>query len=164
MTDKYLEAENKGRKMFQEDFGHIFYIEYTTGRCDSVDLYMTAATDPSRTYVGEIKAYLNPQHPRPYTKFKDYMIDYDKLRHIKKIGLNENRTPVLISYFSDYCLVWDLNSTKWESTGTWELVNCKGVEYGTKEYEFMAHLTIEDAIYKKPMEYEERDNWEIGEG
>jgi hypothetical protein len=162
MKDKYLDAEDKGRRLFQEDFGHIFHIEYTQGRHDNVDLYMTAATDPSRTYVGEIKAYLNPQHPRPYSKYDDYMIDYDKLRHIKKIGINEDRTPVLISYFSDYCLVWDLNEVEWESTATWELVNCKGMEYGNKEWELMAHLTIDDAIYRKRMEYEERDNWSIG--
>lgn len=160
MIDKIKEAENKGRQLFQNDFGHIFNIEYTKGEYDNADLYMTATTDPSRTYVGEIKAYLNPTHPRPYTKYEDYMIDYDKLRHIKKIGLNENRIPILTAYFSDYCLVWDLNQTKWETTATWECVNCKGVDYGKKETELMAHLKMEDAIYKKAMEYEERDSWD----
>lgn len=160
MINRYKEAENKGRKMFQDDFGKMFHIEYTEKDFDNVDLYMTAVTNPSRTYVGEIKAYINHEHPRPYSKYEDYMIDYDKLRHIKKIGMNENRIPILTAYFSDYCLVWDLHTTKWESTGTWELVNKKGVEYGEKEYELMAHLKMEDAIYKKEMVYEERDNRE----
>lgn len=162
MNDNYKEAENKGRQMFENDFGNIFHIEFTQDSFNNVDFYMTASTDPSRTYVGEIKAYLNHKHPRPYSKYDDYMVDFDKLRHIKKIGLNEKRTPIITAYFSDYCLVWDLNSTNWESTATWEYVNKTGLEYGNKEYELMAHLKKEDAIYKKAMTYEEGYNWEVG--
>lgn len=157
MTE-YEKREKSGRERFRRDFGDRYIIEFTEDRFDKVDMYMTAATNSARTYVGEIKAYGDPQHPRNYTTYPDYMIDYDKLRTVKKIGLNEKRTPILACYFDDYRIIWDLNQVEWESTATWELVNCKGMDYGKKEYELMAHLSMDDAINVERTDDEERDN------
>lgn len=149
MTDKFKKKEDEGRATV-ECILHLYYhMDFTKPSYDRVDIYLTAITDTGRTYVGDIKSYLDPQHPRYLYKYPDYMIDYDKLKEIKKIALNENRIPILIVVFTDYLAVWDLNKANWEDTAEWRLTNKTGVDYGEKEWDLMAHLNPNEIVYKR---------------
>ena len=121
-----------------------FKTDWTTGKTNPVDLWMTASTIKKyQTYVGDVKSYLDPEHPRDLFQYPDYMVDYEKLRQIKKRALNDkqnHRTPILIAVFPTYIAIWDLNKVSWEGTAEWRLVNQKGVDYGKKEWELMAFL------------------------
>lgn len=142
---KYEQKEQEGREMMLDLLHTHYLIDFTTDLYDTVDFRMTAITHPDYIYVGDLKAYLDPLHPRYLTKYEDYMIDYNKLREIKKKALNEERIPLLIGLFEDCLAVWNLNSTEWEDNWEWRLVNKKGVDYGQKEWELMAHLPTSSA-------------------
>lgn len=95
------------------------------------------------------------------TNTPDYQIDYLKLYNIKKRAQNKsyetkkNVTPLLMVFFSDKAVVWDLNKTKWEDSWEWKWGDKGHGKYGeanNKEWDLQAHLKINDAIYVK--EYE----------
>ena len=141
----YEKRENEGRQQMYLVLHDIYKISFSKGPLDRVDFFLTAITNPRRTYVGDIKSYLDPQHPRDLFDYPDYMVDYDKLKEIKKLALNDDRIPVLICVFPSYLAIWNLDKISWECSGEWRFVNKSGVHYGEKEWELMAHLNTKDA-------------------
>lgn len=147
-------AEYVGRTLMTQDFGRIYFLLFTTGKTDTVDFFGTATTRQSNTYVGDVKCYANPDFPRTFSQYPDYMIDYQKLQAICDEAAKDGRTPILVAYFADCTCVWDLSAFDWTKGNDWRWVNKYGVSYGAeKEYQHMAYLHKEDLKY-----YEEIDN------
>ena len=151
-------CEDKGRNYVESTVTQLNFTfeDYDYSRND----FTAENKKGTKFYVGEIKGYFNPEHPRYHNKawkrgewqyYPDYMIDYDKLQAICEKGKENNRTPILIAAYHDTTLIWNLNEVEWESTGTWRWVNKCGVDYGTKERSFEAFLPFKDA-------YEIKDN------
>ena len=145
MIDKIEQKETEGRSATEETLRPWYIMAFTKGKSDRLDIYLTAITDSGKTYCGDIKAYLDPYHPRPIDKYPTYMADYDKLRVIKKTALNEGRIPILIAVTPDYLYIWNLFESNWERTCEWRKVNKTAIHYGEKEWELMAHLSLRDA-------------------
>lgn len=144
----YQDCENAGRKLFEEDFGDVYTITYTSGIFDRTDFTATATTDPTRTYVGDIKAYTDPLHPRPYTKFPNYQIDYDKLEEIESRARDTSALPLLVVYFSDCLMIWRLDEFNWREGADYRWVNKDGRRYGMeKEWRLQAFLDESQAKY-----------------
>lgn len=102
-----------------------------------------------KRYTIETKWYGDINNLRYSNKFKDYMIDYDKLKNLTELSKTHNSKPLLICFFSNELVVWDLNKTNWEATGEWKWVNEEGLNYGKKkELSFMAFLQLNEAIYR----------------
>lgn len=125
-------------------------------RCDGT----FESENGKQRYVGDLKAYINPQYPRYSTKYANskadypqtYMVDYDKLKSIYKAGLNDGRKPILIVKFTDKLLVWDLSDFhSWHDTALWKPTNKDGQHYGQQEKDLMAFLQLSAA-------------WEIKDG
>lgn len=148
-------CEDIDRWAFEKDFGNMFIMDFTKDEYNTKDVYMTAVTASRREYVGELKGYFKPDLPRSAEKFDDYQIDYTKLIEVKKKGLNQNRTPLIICYFTDRLVIWDLNKSKWENTARWVNSNVKGYDYGRKEKDLMGYLYFNDAVYNEPISAEE---------
>lgn len=157
-------CEERGRermvKVLKWFYPWITYIfDFTKEQKNPVDFWSTATTNSKKqTYVGDVKAYLDEEHPRTLygipgkPDYPDYKINYQKLYNIKKRALNDktgNRTPILVAVFPNQVAIWDLNKADWETSGTWDLVNKTGVDYGKeKVYEYVAHLQYKDALIK----------------
>lgn len=140
--DNYERAENQGRQKFEEQFGDKYVINFTSGKFDRVDFFLTAKTASQTTYVGDVKNY----ETRPYAKYDDYMIDYEKLRWISTIAEDENRIPILAAFFSDVDVVWDLRDVDYETPKEVRRVNKDGQHYGEeKEDSMVTYLKIDDA-------------------
>lgn len=157
--NRYREKDDAGRKLMKNDFGKAYIMYFTPEDTNPVDFYLTATTQTEKTYVGDVKAYIDEEQPRTYTKFiingKDYgyMIDLNKLREIKKIALNEKRIPILIVYFKDCTVIWNLIAIPWENRSEWRWVNKDGLNYGKeKEWELVTYLYKDEAVYVKPTE------------
>ena len=157
MENEYRKKDNKGREKMVSEFGKAYIMYFTPEQTNPVDFYLTARTHSEKTYVGDVKAYIDTEHPREYSKFikneKDYgyMIDLNKLREIKKIAMNQGRTPILLAYFTDFTIIWNLNNMPWETRCEWRYVNKDGCHYGEeKEWELMTYLYKKEAVYAKP--------------
>lgn len=161
MEEKVRIKEEEGRTRAQQvlevqipwvDFN--FY--WTQGGRNPLDLFLTASTVmTSRTYVGDVKSYLDEEHPRDLFKYVDYMCDFEKLYRIKRRAKKDNRTPILIAVFPTYLAIWDLNKVNWESTLEWKEANKVGVEYGSKEWNLMAHLPVHHDVLIIPYNTED---------
>lgn len=157
--NEYREADERGRELAQKDFGGMYHIEWTTTDTCEVDLYATANTRHDRTYVGDVKAYIDEAHPRRFDKFPNYMIDYQKLRHITDIAIAEDRIPVLIVYFEECVVVWNLFKSDWENNTEMRWVNKDGQHYGEKkEFQKMAYLNKSEAVYYRMREKNRDDD------
>ena len=100
-------------------------------------------------YTVETKWYGDAENKRYSDKFKDYMIDYSKLQSLTDNAIKNESKPLLICFFSNELVVWDVSKCNWQSTGKWKWVNKEGQNYGKeKEYCFMAFLLLNDAIYR----------------
>lgn len=137
--------EKQGRDATEAALRLWYLMEFTTGKTDRLDIYLTALTDEEKTYCGDIKAFLDPKHPRDIDKYPTFMVDSDKLRVIKKTALNEGRIPILIAIDTSNIYVWNLSDSNWERTCEWRKVNRSAIHYGEKEWELMAHLFLKDA-------------------
>lgn len=151
MTE-YRKADLAGRFIVENYFGDWYYFDFTKDDTDRVDFYATAKTHTDITYVGDIKAYVNPKHPRSYDKYNTenedngFMLDYDKLEAICNKA-KDGRRPILICLFEDYYIVWNLNKCNWESTRQMRWVNKDGQDYGReKEQKEQAYLYKKDAV------------------
>lgn len=145
-----LQDEIVGREYYMLDFSSDMKIEFTPNDFERYDF--DAVDDNSKKYVGEIKCYHKPEHPRPYSKFtkddKDYgyQIDWSKIFEVWDEARDKEATPLLVAYFSDYLIVWDLNKV-----GIKELqrrnkligTNDKGYRYG-----YSATKTLQTYLYK----------------
>lgn len=102
-----------------------------------------------KKYVFESKWYGNPKYPRNSNAYKDYQIDYDKLVELENKAKENNSTPLLICFFSNELVIWDINKCDWKPTKKWVCTNAYGVNYGAKkEYSYQAYLNLSDAIYR----------------
>ena len=108
LQKKHREKDLKGRQHFLDDYGKYFITAGTEGLYDDFDLFLTALTNSAATYIVEIKNYENADYPRPYTKFDDYQLDYDKVDKLVKIAETEGRIPILYARFEDLTITWDL--------------------------------------------------------
>lgn len=100
-------------------------------------------------YVGDVKSYTDREQFRSATKFHNYQIDFNKLYHIKKEALNHKKVPLLIVFFSDMLVVWDLTDIPWENRGEWKRVTKQGGNYGEKEWDYQTYLYLDEAKVKK---------------
>ena len=141
------EKENIGRtllkKVFKTDRYSIYFADYQN---EEVDFIMF--TFDNKTYAGDIKAYRDNNHPRPHNKFKDYQVDYKKLVAITNKARNINAIPLLVVFFSDQLMIWNLDAVDWQSTKKDVATNAKGGNYGQyKTIEPQAFLNLEQAYY-----------------
>lgn len=102
-------------------------------------------------YSFESKWYGDINHPRYSDKFSNYQIDYDKLVALEAKSKEENSKPLLICFFSNELVVWDINKCNWKDTKRTVYTNKIGGAYGQqKEYSDQAYLLLNDAIYRNP--------------
>lgn len=100
-------------------------------------------------YTFESKWYGDINYQRYSDKFPNYQIDYDKLSALEAKSKEENSKPLLICFFSNELVVWNINKCKWKDTKRRVCVNKIGGSYGMeKEYSNQAYLKLEDAIYR----------------
>ena len=103
--DRITEAELEGRLKFL----HLVEGSIATGKRkvefapieEKHDAMMTAET----ISIVEIKNIT-----RPYTKYKDFMIDLNKVVYLQDRGKEEGRIPYLVCFFTDCIIIWDLTS------------------------------------------------------
>lgn len=142
-------GEQIGRHLAVKYLSKSIDFKFTTGKYTEVDFYGTSKRQ-DKGYVGDIKQYMNPKFPRRSDKFPDYQIDFNKLYHIKKEAVNNNLTPLLVVFFSDIMVVWDISKVNWEDRWYWEKVNKKGGEYKkTIEWELQTKLYVKEAVYTR---------------
>jgi len=149
---KAQEKEITGRNHFINDFAGQYFMDFTQNEFNKADVNLTAVTDTGRTYLGEIKCYDDPDHPRPFSKYKDYQIDYDKIDYLVKTAQSQGRIPILYARFEDITLVWNLTNIPYKERRKWVKTNKKGVDYGEKEYSWQTYLYKDEAVYVKPTE------------
>ena len=142
-THQSKESEETGRYEFMRLFSADYLMEFTTERYDRADVRTTAITDMNSIALVEIKHY---NKPRPYNKFPNYQIDYDKLQSLVEMAEKEGRKPVLVVFFSDYVYIWDLSRANWRNTRKMVNVSAYGGEnYGkVKEETTQAYLEFDE--------------------
>lgn len=150
------ENEKIGRNLFRQVFNNkdkyrIYFADY---EMDEVDFIMIGK---EKAYAGDIKAYRNPQHPRPHNgrliggelkKYDDYEIDFSKLENIEKRAKQINGVPILVVFFSDQLMIWELDKIDWRATAHLKEGNKYGSDTTIKEKTLKASLYYEDAVYK----------------
>lgn len=145
MNEEIEMHEKLGVNYFLNDFGKKYKVERTRKGC-YWDLEATALTDTGKTYLIEIKAYVDLEHPRPYTKYNGYQIDWEKIKHVMEQAYKQNRIPILYVAFSDCHIVWDLSKIGLEELKKRvkrKKVNKQGLNYG-KYFEY----TEQTYLYK----------------
>lgn len=119
-------------------------IHFTEDQFEVYDFDMTAST---RLSYGEIKTI-----HRPYTKYVNFQIDYNKLHSLKELALQDNRTPYLVCFFDDYNIVWDITDIDLEArkyTTYCTSTTAENYEKGKRE-KTEVWLTKEEAIWSAP--------------
>lgn len=102
-------------------------------------------------YSFESKWYGDIKNLRYSDKFPNYQIDYDKLSALEAKSIEDKSTPLLICFFSNELVVWNINKCDWKSTKRKVYTNKIGGAYGQyKEWSEQAYLKLEDAIYRNP--------------
>lgn len=129
----YREADELGRKRFNDDYGRYYITAGTADYFDKIDMYLTAITNTGRTYAVEIKNYEDEQHPRPYGKYDDYQVDYDKIDNLVLTAKAQGRIPILYARFSDITVTWDLTDIPYRQRQRMRYVNQDGQAYGQKK-------------------------------
>lgn len=100
-------------------------------------------------YTFESKWYGDVTNIRYSNKYPNFQIDYDKLLALEAKSKKENSKPLLICFFSNELVVWDINKCKWKDTKRTVYTNKIGGAYGQqKEYSEQAYLQLSDAIYR----------------
>ena len=62
-----------------------------------------------KKYTFESKWYDSIEHPRYSNKFSNYQIDFDKLQSLEQKSIEDNSTPLLICFFTNELVVWNIN-------------------------------------------------------
>ena len=152
-------GENVGRNLIRRLYGNTdkYRLYFSDYQFDEVDFILINIQN-GNTYVGDVKQY----HANTVTRnhnyllnngiiertYPNYEIDYEKLEQIKERSkMIEGSTPILVVFFADCVMVWDLNISSWEKTKH----NRKGNKYSSdqtqKEITPKANLYFKDAIY-----------------
>lgn len=143
---EYIMKDNYGRILMIVYFPN-YRFDFASRVHDRVDIKsMVNIDNPDERFVGDIKTYDDPAHPRNSDKFPDYQVDYDKLKSIKKEAKKKGFEPLLVVFFTDRLIIWNLNKSTWESTAKWVLANKDGCNYGKKEWDLQAYLYLKDAV------------------
>lgn len=143
--DKFTQRENEGRYMWliinlPDILSGKKTIHFTDNPYETYDFDMTAH---SLSY-GEIKTI-----HRPYTKYVNFQIDYNKLHSLKEKAKEDNRIPYLVCFFDDYSIVWDLTKINLEErkyTTYCTSTTAENYEKGKKEKQEV-WLTKEEALW-----------------
>lgn len=99
--NEYEIREKEGRRMAVADFGHLYEIyssENTYSRDD-----MIFAGD-KETLLVEVKNI-----HRPYRKFGNFQIDYEKIEALYDRANKKGYVPTLLCYFDDYRIMWRID-------------------------------------------------------
>lgn len=143
---RFSKAEEEGRKRFYEDFNKANDITFTEAAYCPVDAVSVAKKGGHKCVV-ELKCYCDPAHPRNHDKFQDYQIDFGKCFNVVKAAEQENAEPLLVVYFSDKRVIWNLNKSDWKDRGDWVWTNENGQEYGKYgKWTYQTHLLISEAV------------------
>ena len=131
---------------------------WTTANLDigSGSVSNNLVVEAGKTYVIEIKNYDDPENPRPFKKYDDYMLDHDKVANIKEKAKREGRIPLVIVYFYDYTIVWNVSKIDIDSRANWRWVNKDGQDYGEKELAYETYLYESEILWKETREETER--------
>lgn len=147
-SNEVRNVENKQRQKLKELLSSTNYvIAFAKDIYSKVDGFIISQ-DGTERYTIETKWYGNKNHIRLTTKYDDYMIDFSKLYALEKEAKKNNSIPLLICFFSNELVIWDISRCNWRSTKKNENVNKEGLNYGRKEKSDMAYLYFEDAIYR----------------
>jgi hypothetical protein len=102
-----------------------------------------------KRYDFESKWYGNINYQRNSDKFPNFQIDYDKLLALEQRSIEKDSTPLLICFFSNELVIWNINNCDWKKTKKSVYTNKIGGDYGRKkEYAYQAYLRLDDAIYR----------------
>ena len=145
------EKENEQRKKLKKMLLFSDYIPiFPEDEFSRTDGYLINMFTDKR-YDFESKWYGNIKYQRNSDKFPNYQIDYDKLVALEKRSKEQNSTPLLICFFSNELVIWNINNCDWKSTKKSVYTNKIGGAYGQqKEYSYQAYLQLNDAIYRNP--------------
>lgn len=127
MVDEFRKCEDIGRERFKSMFSKFYRYEFDSRKYGEYDVLATGKTLSEPTYVIEIKNY---NYPRRSDKFADYQLDWRKLYYLEKAAMERNSIPILIAFFTDKCVVWDISKIDWKSRERNVNCNDKGVSYG----------------------------------
>lgn len=147
----------KGRQRTERVLSPKLLIDFTRGEHDVVDFFATALTCTASTFVGEIKDLLEKGYERSLRKYENYMIDWAKINLMREIARNDGRRAILIVFFTDYTVIWDVTDMDVDSRRKWRWVNKDGQNYGKrKEWQLMTFLYENEAIWIKRTEEEQQ--------
>lgn len=127
MVDEYNKCEDIGREKFKSMFNNYYLMEFDERKYGEYDVLATGKTKDEPTYVIEIKNYV---YPRNSDKFADYQLDWRKLYYLEKAAMERGSTPILIVFFTDRCVAWDISKINWKPRVRVMNCNDKGVSYG----------------------------------
>ena len=149
----HQQHEKIGRAKYKARFGKLYYIEFTKGEFDDYDFTQTATTKQKIiTYLGDIKDVDRSYFKYSKDKDEGFLIDFDKLRRVKKAAINDGRIGLIVAFFTDMTVVWDITKIEWEKRTEWKLVNKDGQNYGEKEWELVTYLYLDEAAWTERVE------------
>lgn len=147
-NSNHQQAEKIGRKKYMDMYGEKNIIEFSTYDYERWDFKQTAMTPSLTTAVGDIKNV-----NRDYAKYihdgidGGFLIDFDKCRAVKKEAKNDFRpSGLIVGFFNDLTIIWDIMQINWEERGAWRKVNKDGQDYGEKEWEYVTFLYLKEAV------------------
>ena len=147
----YRQKDIMGRDAFNKDFPTQFITAGTQDDYDPIDMFLTAKTNPDRTYSVEVKII-----GREYAKFiwrgKDYgfQIDAKKIDALWDKWITEGRIPILYIKFDDCTLVWDIRKIDYKSRERLVETNDDGCNYGkSKSSSLQTYLYKNEAVWTK---------------
>lgn len=151
------EHEKIGRDLLRNVFSNhdkyrIYFADYEK---DEVDFILFTQVGVK---AGDIKCYRNKDYIRYHNhlvhngktirNYSDYELDADKLEKIE-IAANEiNAIPILVVFFADQLMIWDLTKTNWRDTVYLREGNKIGSNPNIKEVTPKAKLFFKDVFYK----------------
>lgn len=150
--------EGVGRELLRNLFNNtdkyrIYFADYIY---DEVDFIMFGTAE---VFAGDIKAYRGSKcirkHNERYNvekgkidrKYNDYELDASKLQFIEDRAKRINGTPLLVVFFADCVMIWNLHKTNWRDTVYLKEGNKQGSNQEEKELTEKAKLYFKDAIY-----------------
>lgn len=150
--------EDKGRELFYFAFKDDYRMDFTEDKNCPYDATSTGKTNGDMWLV-EIKCYIGGEYARPYNKinprtgkpYPNYQIDYEKLVKVSDLAHQRNHIPILVVFFTDRMLIWNLDKVDWQSTyteGVW--CNDYGYDYGKSKSNKtpQAYLYNKDAVFE----------------
>lgn len=148
-TDFANEKERTQRKKIKQLTLHSDYIAiFSNEKYDRIDGRLINYFDGKR-YELETKWYGDENNKRNSDKYSNYQIDLEKLIYLEKKAKENNSTPLLMVFFSNELVVWDINKCDWKNTQKIIKTNKYGGKYGAeKEESQQVYLMLSDAVYR----------------